>query len=224
MAHDMNNMNQVTMGYLFLLSESSLSEEQKVYVEKALSVVKRSAKLIENVRKLKQLQETEPELKAIDLVEILKETIDSVKADHKGKEVEINYKPPAEKQYILADSFANDIFSNILDNAVKFTQATKVEIDLGVEDYLKNEEGFYKISVADRGRGVPDEAKEAIFERFFRGQKSVKGSGLGLYMVKTLVSRYGGEVCVEDRVKGNYTLGSIFNVAIPKPKKASGNG
>jgi two-component system sensor histidine kinase/response regulator len=219
MAHDINNINQIIMGYLSALSDSGLREqEQKDYVEKALSAVKRSAKLIENVRKLRQIQEIEPELKAIDLTDIIKESIDSVKADHKDKEVEINYIPSEEKQYILADSFANDIFINILDNAIKFTPFTKVEIDIGVVDYAKNEKEFYVISVEDRGRGVPDEAKEAIFKRFHKGHKYEGGSGIGLYLVKTLVSRYGGGVWVEDRVKGDHALGSIFNIIIPKPK------
>ncbi len=218
MAHDINNINQIIMGYLGALSDSGLSEqEQKSCVEKALSAVKRSAKLIENVRKLRQIQEIEPEQKAIDLTDILKESIDTVKADHKDKEVEINYIPPEEKQYILADSFANDIFVNILDNAIKFTPSTKVEIGIGVEDYAKKGKEFYEISVEDRGRGVPDEAKEAIFKRFHKGHKYMKGSGIGLYLVRTLVSRYGGEVWVEDRIEGDHTQGSIFNVIIPKP-------
>lgn len=224
MAHDINNINQIIMGYLSALSESGLSEqEQKGYVEKALSAVKRSAKLIENVRKLRQIQEIEPELKAIDLTDILKESIDSVKADHKDKEVETNYMASEEKQYILADSFANDIFINILDNAIKFTPSTKVEIDICVVEYAKKGKEFYEISVEDRGRGVQDEAKEAIFKRFHEGHKYMWGSGIGLYLAKTLVSRYGGEVWVEDRVKGDHTQGSIFNVIIPKPKPKGRN-
>ncbi len=219
MAHDINNINQIIMGYLGALSDSGLSEqEQKGYVEKALSAVKRSAKLIENVRKLRQIQEIEPEQKAIDLTDILKASIDTVRADHKDKEVEINYIPSEENQYILADSFANDIFVNILDNAIKFTPSTKVAIGIGVEDYAKNGKEFYEISVEDRGRGVPDEAKEAIFKRFHKGHKYMKGSGIGLYLVRTLVSRYGGAVWVEDRVKGDHTQGSIINAIIPKPK------
>jgi len=219
MAHDINNINQIVMGYLSALSETGLrKQEKKDYVEKALSAVKRSAKLIENVRKLRLIQEIEPELKTIDLPDILKQSIDSVKADHKDKEVEINYIPSEEKQYTLADSFANDIFVNILDNAIKFTPSTKVEIDIGVVDYAKSGQEFYKISVEDRGRGVPGEVKEAIFKRFHKGHKYMKGCGIGLYLVKTLVSRYGGAVWVEDRVKGDYTQGSIFNVIIPKSK------
>ena len=216
MAHDINNINQTTMGYLNLLLESSRGDEQKEYIERALSAVKRSAKLIEDVRKLKQVQETEHELKVMDLTAILKECIDSAKASHKDKEVTINYNPSAESQYILANSLASNIFSNILDNAIKFTPSKKVAIDIGVDDYSRNGKEFYRISVGDRGRGVPDEVKEAIFGRFIRGQQSIKGSGIGLYLVKTLINRCGGEVWVEDLVKGDYTQGSVFNVIVPK--------
>ena len=219
MAHDINNINQIIMGYLSALSESGLREQERMgYVGNALSAVKRSAMLIETVRKLRQILEIEPEMKAIALSDILKASIERVKADHKDKEVEVNYTPSEERQYVLVDSFANDIFINLLDNAVKFTPSPKVTIGIGVTDYAKNGNEFYALRVEDRGRGVPDEAKGSIFKRFHEGQKYTKGSGIGLYLVKTLVSRYGGEIWVEDRVKRDHTQGSIFNVLIPKQK------
>jgi len=217
MSHDINNMNQTIVGYLGLLLKSGLTEEQREYVEEVQSTMSRSSKLIGNVRKLRQIRGIEPELKAVDLVSVLKKSIEEVKTSHEEKEVTIKFGyEKGKKQYILADSFVSDVFSNILDNAVRFTSSAEVEIDVRVEDYIKNGDEFFKVSIEDRGRGVQDEAKEAIFNRFFKEEQ--KGSGLGLYLVKTLINRYSGEVWVEDRVKGDYTQGSIFNVAIPKSK------
>ncbi|MCK4247747.1 MAG: HAMP domain-containing histidine kinase, partial [Methanomicrobia archaeon] len=62
---------------------------------------------------------------------------------------------------------------------------------------------------------VPDELKEAIFERFERGDVDVKGSGLGLAIVKKIVDLHGGKAWVENNPEG----GSIFFVEIPKMAK-----
>lgn len=75
---------------------------------------------------------------------------------------------------------------------------------------------FYKICVEDNGDGVPDEKKQTIFQRFERGTKKAHGKGLGLYIVKMLVEKYGGEIWVEDREKGEYSKGARFCFTIPK--------
>ncbi len=80
------------------------------------------------------------------------------------------------------------------------------------------EEGGKKycmVTVADNGPGIPDEVKDRLFMRFSRGQTKVKGSGLGLYLAKTLVESYDGKIRVEDRVPGDYTKGARFVVMIP---------
>ncbi len=57
--------------------------------------------------------------------------------------------------------------------------------------------------------------KARLFQRFSRGQTKAKGSGLGLYLVKTLVEHYGGDINVEDRIPGDYMKGAKFVVSIP---------
>ena len=63
--------------------------------------------------------------------------------------------------------------------------------------------------------GIPDEMKGKIFERMTRGETRAKGTGLGLYLVKTLVKSFSGKVLVEDRVTGDHTRGSRFVVRLP---------
>ncbi|HIJ17999.1 MAG TPA: sensor histidine kinase, partial [Thermoplasmata archaeon] len=66
--------------------------------------------------------------------------------------------------------------------------------------------------------GVPDEKKSKLFERYVRlpTLSQLKGQGLGLTIVRSLTSAYGGEAAVEDRVPGDHTKGSIFSVTFPK--------
>lgn len=101
-----------------------------------------------------------------------------------------------------------DAFSNLLSNAVKYSPEGS-RVDVRVLD----EGQTWLVVIDDQGEGIPDEFKEAIFERFERGGRTgVKGSGLGLAIVKRIVELHKGEVWVED----NHPKGSRFCVRIPK--------
>ena len=101
------------------------------------------------------------------------------------------------------------VFKNLLENAIKFTPAGVIRfeaIEEGSNIYLR---------VKDQGIGIPEEARERIFTRFYRSQRAVErgiaGTGLGLYMVKEAVEWLGGTIDVES-VDGS---GTTFTVCLP---------
>ncbi len=98
---------------------------------------------------------------------------------------------------VLADGLLPTIFTNLIGNAVKFG-GPDIEITIRAE----TAGGEVTVSVEDTGIGVPDEVKRKLFTRFERGMARESGQGLGLFIVRTLVERYGGKVRVEDRVPG----------------------
>jgi len=71
------------------------------------------------------------------------------------------------------------------------------------------------VTVEDNGPGIPDEQKIRLFSGLQQGRPKATGSGLGLYLVKTLVDSFGETVEIEDRIKGDYTLGTRFIVQLP---------
>jgi two-component system, OmpR family, phosphate regulon sensor histidine kinase PhoR len=97
------------------------------------------------------------------------------------------------------------VLSNLIDNALKYG-ASKVEVA------LQNKSGQILLVVKDDGQGVPEGEKRKIFQRFYRvgseETRKTKGTGLGLYIVKTLVEMQGGVISVSD----NSPKGSIFVV------------
>jgi signal transduction histidine kinase len=76
------------------------------------------------------------------------------------------------------------------------------------------------VEVRDQGKGVPDDRKPAIFQRFesLGTDVAAESHGLGLSVVKALVDRYHGRVWVEDRVKGDHTKGATFVLLLPKAR------
>ena len=104
----------------------------------------------------------------------------------------------------------HSVFINLLENAAKYSP-TGTEIKVS----LKKNNEFILLSVADHGTGVPNEEKENIFGRFYRigneETRSTKGTGLGLYIVNSLVKEQGWSIKILD----NKPTGSIFEITIP---------
>jgi signal transduction histidine kinase len=110
----------------------------------------------------------------------------------------------------LADDLLSEVFANLIRNAVEFG-GQEVRIAIRVEDY---DGESVLVSVEDTGPGIPDPIKESIFHRFERGWVGGCGDGLGLFVVRTLVERYGGTIRVEDRVEGRPDLGAAFRFTL----------
>ncbi len=212
LSHDINNLNQVAFGYLELLLDSKLDEKQRTQVERTLNSTLGGIKLIEDVRLLQRIKELRGAgLQDIDLNEVIIQVIAEFSASSQKK---IAFKYIPRTFLVKADPLIKEVFVNLIGNSIKYS-GESVEIGIDVEEFVKDNR-FYRVCVEDNGDGVPDELKVKIFNRFERGTKKARGRGLGLYIVKTLIERYGGEVWVEDRVKGDYKQGSRFCFTVPK--------
>src|SRR6056297_4013314 len=114
----------------------------------------------------------------------------------------------------------NSVFRNLLKNAVQHND--KAVPTVAVSSEMKDDQ--IRIRVADNGPGVSDAAKEDIFGKGEKGLDS-EGTGIGLYLVKSLVETYGGDVWVKDRESGDAvanqlpetatTEGAVFVVELP---------
>lgn len=195
LTHDINNANNVTMGYLEMLREE-VSGEPSVFAGKCLSGIRQSCGIIDRIRVLRACQQ-EPTLHAVPLDPVIRSVIDGFPG------VSVAYE--GTRSVVRADDLLPRIFENLLGNSLKHGGA-----DVGIAIDVAAENGSVGIRVSDTGPGIPPEARKKVFERFFRSTRSRPGQGLGLYIVGTLVHRYGGEIRVEDRVEGRPEEGAAF--------------
>lgn len=193
MAHDINNLNAVAYGYLSLLAEDEhLSERQKKAVMRSLSSLEGISMLIANVEKLREIAHKRRELVPMDLDEVVQKAL----LNFSGiGDVSIQHEPSGAR--VLADELLEEVVSNLVGNAIKHGGK-------GVHVWIRAElgDGHVRLIVEDDGKGVSDDIKSVVFNRLKRGESSVHGKGLGLYIVSTLVEGYGGRVWVEDREGG----------------------
>lgn len=219
MGHDINNLNQAGIGYLELAldeirSKGRLEIKDQLFLDKAMETQISSSKLIDNVRKLQKYKEGGLKLKPIDLCDILSELIDHY-SHVPDRKVSIKYMP-VEHCCVIANELIRDVFSNLIDNAIKHSSPKKLlEINIEIKPVVRRDKPFYEIAIEDNGPGIPDELKGRLFTRFQRGKTKASGRGLGLYLVKTLLEDFDGKVQVEDRVAGDYRKGSRFVVLLP---------
>jgi two-component system phosphate regulon sensor histidine kinase PhoR len=141
----------------------------------------------------------------------VQDAIDDLQARAHARDVTLENRVPS-SLVVLADSNRmRQVVSNLLDNAIKYGRAGGVTSVVG--SHL--DDGRLEISVTDDGPGIPRDAQERIFERFYRVDKARSreqgGTGLGLAIVKHVVQAHGGEVRVESE-PGN---GSKFIINLP---------
>lgn len=201
LTHDINNANNVAIGYLDMLREE-VSGEPSIFAGKCLAGVRQSCRIIDQVRVLRACQQ-EPVLRAMPLDPVIRSVVDGFPG------VSITYYGTG--TIVRADDLLSRVFENLIGNSLKHGGAdVRIAVDVAEDG------GGVGIRVGDTGPGIPPEAREKVFERFFRNTHSRPGQGLGLYIVWTLVHRYGGEIRVEDRVQGQPEEGAAFCFTLKK--------
>jgi signal transduction histidine kinase len=213
LGHDIRNLNQGILSYMeLLLTTPDLPEKFNGYIRTAFEQSKGITKLVSNVRKLLELQKQGLKLKNIDVFPLFIHAIDEVKTAYSQKELEIKCELSENEVVVLGNELLEEVFYNILDNAVKYDRHDTVEVEVNSG---KVEDGkYWKVEFKDNGPGIPDEIKERIFTRLERLDKKAFATGLGLTLVKQIIEKCGGKVWVEDRIKGDRTKGSNFVVML----------
>ena len=213
MSHDIQNINQIAMGYLELADNTlGLTGESRELIKKPLDALENSSKLINSIRKLKEIREKEQRYEVVDLNNVLKEVISAYSAIPNRK-VDINYNSDTHCK-VKATHLLRDVFANILGNSIKHSTGN-LEINIRLDSVNVDDQKYCRIRIEDNGPGIPDSRKCSIFDRFNKAPDQFKGKGLGLYIVKTLLNEFDGDVWVEDTAPGDYTKGARFIVMIP---------
>jgi signal transduction histidine kinase len=222
LTHDINNMNAAARGFLQLVeAEEGLNKKNRQRLEKSQAALDDISDLIEKVKKIQMIEAADARRGLVDLGWTIEDVVQSFK-DHPGKEVKINYKPQLQRM-VLASDLLSDVFTNLIGNAIKHSDGA-VTVDVSIGKTFEEGREYYLVAVEDDGPGVPDEAKKRIFSRLQRGKTRASGSGLGLFLVKSLVEDYGGRVWVEDRVAGDHSKGAKFLVMLPVAAAPEGAG
>lgn len=203
--------------YLETLKSRPVAEAKRnEFYDIMLSDSDRLLGTVEQVLQASQTREKQRQmnLAEIDLGELLTETIQMVLSRHHLDEAAIRYTAPTEPISTMGDrGELQTAFANLLDNAIKYSGGEpRISVRM-----TKSRSGKADILFRDNGVGLQRAHLKRIFRRFFRVPNTeptgVKGNGLGLPIVKSIIEKHGGRIKAESRGLGK---GSTFIVQLPK--------
>jgi PAS domain S-box-containing protein len=202
MTHDAKNANMVSGTYADLLVEL-LAGDQWLYARKLRDAIQRSTEVLANVATIRRIQQESVNLVPVSLDPVIREQMENFP----GRPIRYE----GTDTVVRADGLLPVVLANLIGNAVKFG-GSDVEIAIRVEE----RDSEVLVSVEDTGPGVPDEVKDRLFHRFERGRAARSGEGLGLFICRTVLGRYGSRIWVEDRVAGHPEEGAAFRFVLKK--------
>ncbi len=216
-SHELRTPLTSIKGYASILLAGKLSPLPKEVQERVEKINRHSDELTHLVNDLLDISRIESgkvtmRLEPQDLNKISAEIADMFSVQFKEKKLHFSANIKNDSQTVLADlSQLKRVLINLVGNALKFTPENgKISIASSSVD------SHIQIDVADNGCGIPVEAKEKIFEEFYRVDneinEQVRGTGLGLSLVKNIIEAHNGKIWVTSKVG----LGSTFSFTLPK--------
>jgi PAS domain S-box-containing protein len=182
-------------------------------LELAKGELRRIRGMVEELLTLAQMDSWQYQLEVgpTDLGRIVETAIESVEAKARRFGIEIRFDYDAERRCVCDAQKLYQVFLNLLDNAIKYSEAGD-RVDIRIEEDVTS----LTVVVRDTGVGIPEEELDLLFERFYRIDKdrsrTTGGSGLGLAISRQIVELHGGKISVESEIG----VGSSFRVRIPK--------
>jgi signal transduction histidine kinase len=212
-AHDLRNPLGVISGYIELLQEmdaADFDETGRAMVEMMHGGVRQMQRITNDVLSLQRIETSALHRERVELGElarrIIQEQLECCGAKHR-----FSLALADEPLYVQGDPIQlQEVVVNLIGNAIKYTpESGSITIRLAASD------GFAAFEVEDTGYGVPEAMQARLFHPFYRARtretRGIDGTGLGLYLVKRVVERYGGGVLFQSV----YGVGSLFGFALP---------
>lgn len=202
--------------YLETLQSRNVSDEQKKqFYATMLADADRLHYTVDQVLKAGQAGHQGSALVSVDMASLVSECVDLARSRHHLSAEQLRFEPPPFTQEATVLGTAEDLVtavSNLIDNAVKYSQTN---IAIKVELVLHDER--LQVRVHDNGVGIAHNQLKLIFQRFYRvpirAVREVKGTGLGLFIVRSIAKRHGGRVFAESPGE---EMGSTFTLELPK--------
>ena len=205
LTHDINNINTAGIAYAQLL-ELQPPEERPALLRKLMRSLERSNEIIRNISILRKMQEAPAKKFPVPLAGIIKREIAAF------PDAKISY--DGQDAVVMANEMLSSIFANLIGNSLKYGgEDPRVEIGVRAGDRE------VEVTISDHGHGIPDTLKPLIFDRFQRGDESVSGRGLGLFICRSLVEQYGGWIRAEDRIAGDPSQGTVIRFVLPAARE-----
>ena len=222
-SHDLQEpLRKIQTFSKYITEAENFSEKTQGYFDRIIAASERMQNMIESLLNFSHTSSTELTLEPCNLNAITEEAIDNLQLSINEKQAIVDYEklPTIDGSHIQL----SQLFTNLIDNAIKYSRpaiqphikisASVVKGDRLIHLAADNNKAYHKIIFADNGIGFKKEYESKIFELFQRlhGRSEFSGTGIGLAIVKKIVSNHNGFVTAE----GQKDIGATFSIYLPK--------
>ncbi len=216
LTHDLRTPLVAADRMLLLFQQGALGELSPIMHEAVDTMIRSNKNLLQMVNTLLEVYRFEAGRKnltflPVDIADVLEEVAKELTplAGDKGLPLKLQFDQKPTSTKVLGDRLElHRVFTNLVGNAIKFTDAGSVTIRLLPDQATNN---TMKIEVEDTGSGISPQDQATLFERFRQGSHKRSGSGLGLYLSRRIVEAHKGSI----EVNSELGKGSLFIVRLP---------
>lgn len=195
-----------------------INEAQKKYLENIYQGVKAIVNLTDNLMNLFKLEygDINVNAKILSFTTTIQNVVRELDDYAKKRGVKVSFYPEEKDFLVFSDKLLiQQALFNLLLNAIQYSPSMTGNVEIRIVKKDKN----CVISIKDNGIGINKKDQNRIFDKFFRAENAIKteteGSGLGLYVTKMIVEKFGGSIWLESEVG----KGTVFYVGLPIVKK-----
>jgi PAS domain S-box-containing protein len=192
------------------------TEKRHKHIERIKSSVKNLTAILDDFLSLEKLEQGRVDMHFLEfnLREFMEDIVDEMAEWLKKKRQRIQYSFKGDEMICQDKKILRNVMLNLLSNAIKYSHEEKT-IGLHVESKSQN----VQIAVKDEGMGIPQEAQQNLFSKFYRAANvnNIQGTGLGLNIVKRYMELLGGAISFESQEN----VGTTFYIEFPRTKASS---
>lgn len=224
-SHEMRTPVAAIEGYLSLSMNpavATIDQRAKGYLEKAHSSTKHLGELFRDLLSITKLEDNPKNDKreAVELTKVIKEVVSDMQFSAQAKSLELQFMPTASAkgEKTITPLFGvmgneqrlREVTMNLVENAIKFTPKGRVSVA------LHGDKDSVTVEISDSGVGIAPEDAAHLFQKFYRidnsATRTIGGTGLGLYLCRSIIELYGGRIWVESKMGE----GSTFKFTLPR--------
>lgn len=222
-SHELRTPLTSIVGYLSVFSSENkdkLAKDQLELLDKAQIAAKQLLILVQNLLSVNKIERVQMSVspQPADYMPILSKAVEDLKSLSAQKNIVLNLVPPQSSlpKLLLDPIKIGEVITNLVANAINYTNpGGKVEVSLGISPTEVT------TTISDTGVGIPKEAIPHLFNKFFRvpnsTQQASKGTGLGLYIAKSIIEKLNGKIWAESE----FGKGSKFSFTLPAINQAA---